>query len=222
MANPSRKPTQGMFVLRVTHACEDETARYASLLDLARAIARLVLRERARWSGPPRVGRADTFRESFGDSGRILRIAMRPDLAAWCCSTNGEASTRCAGEFARPTLEIEAFGRAGRRLRLLGLIGAGVADLERQQLQQRLGRWLKEWSGQGPVPGTGRGRRRGTWRRFRTAQERRHAAHVMHEEGELGPRACRETVLPAVWDDRPRPRIKCWKAQHKGRKAWDR
>jgi hypothetical protein len=29
MAIPSRRPTQGMFVLRVTRAGEDETARYA-------------------------------------------------------------------------------------------------------------------------------------------------------------------------------------------------
>jgi hypothetical protein len=147
---------------------------------------------------------------------------MRADIDACYRLTSHEASARCAGELTGCTLETEAFAPAGRRLRLLGLIGAGMADLRRQQLQQRLGRWLKGWSGQGPVPGTGRGRRRGTWRHFRTAQERRHAAHVMHEEGEVGPRASRDTVLPEVWDDLYRPRPRCWKAQHRGRKSWDR
>jgi hypothetical protein len=42
MTNPSRRPMQGQSVLRVAHAGEDGVARYASLLDLARAIARLV------------------------------------------------------------------------------------------------------------------------------------------------------------------------------------
>jgi hypothetical protein len=223
MANPSRRPTQGLFVLRVARAGRDETTRYASLIDLGRAVARLVMQERARGGGSRLVGPGDTWLQSFGDSGRILRIAVRPDAAFWHRLTGHAAPVRYGVGSAVSPLEIEAFGISGRQLRLQGLIDAGMADLRRQGLLQRLGGRLSNWGGQGAVPGTGnRGRFARLWRPCRTAQERRYAAHVMHEEGEIGPRACRDTVLPEVWDDRHRPRIKCWKAQHKGRKAWDR
>jgi len=225
MANHFRGFAPSFLALRITRDGKDETTRHANLRDLAQAVASLVLQERARWASPPRVGNADAFREVFSDSGRTLRIAMRPGLACWAHLTSRDASARPRRDFAGPYVDIEAFGRAGKRLRLQGLVGSGLADLQRQNCRRRLWARLRDWCGTGPVPGTGR-LRHGTfiphWRPCRTSQERRHAAHAFAEEGEVGPRACRNTVLPEVWDDRARQRIKCWKSQHTGRKSWDR
>ena len=74
----------------------------------------------------------------------------------------------------------------------------------------------------GPVPGIAK--RRGGYGVFRqphTHAERRLNALVLAEDGEVPARPERNS-LPSVWDDDFRPRISNWKAQHKGRKAWDR
>lgn len=75
----------------------------------------------------------------------------------------------------------------------------------------------------GPVPGVHRRGRYCGFRRIRTTAERRLNALVLVEEGEVAARACRQGYsLPDSWDDYSRNRERCWKRQHKGRKAWDR
>jgi len=75
----------------------------------------------------------------------------------------------------------------------------------------------------GSVPGIrGWGGGPGT-RPYRVQAERRLNAFVLAEEGEVPARACRQGFcLPDSWDGRPRTRDRSWKAQHKGRKSWDR
>ncbi len=60
-----------------------------------------------------------------------------------------------------------------------------------------------QWNGEGPVPGT-RCRRGGRhyYRHPRTMHERRQAALVLEEEGEVAPRPHRSAnSLPCAWDD---------------------
>ena len=74
----------------------------------------------------------------------------------------------------------------------------------------------------GPVPGIAT--RRGGYGVFRqphTQAERRLNACVLADDGEVPARPVRNS-LPSVWDDDFRHRTRNWKAQHKGRKAWDR
>lgn len=77
---------------------------------------------------------------------------------------------------------------------------------------------------QGPVYGIHcyRGRKR-YFRRISTTPERRQAALVVVEDGEVAPRPARSSNgLPNSWDDYSRSLQRSWKTQHKGRKAWDR
>jgi hypothetical protein len=75
-----------------------------------------------------------------------------------------------------------------------------------------------------PVPGVHAYHGASCFRRVRTTAERRMAALVLREEGEVAPRAARNARnLPNSWDDYMRGGFeRCWKNQHKGRKAWDR
>lgn len=78
----------------------------------------------------------------------------------------------------------------------------------------------------GPVYGT-RCSRGGGGRRLRhpgAQAERRQNAMSLTDEGEVPARVARTGFhLPCSWDDyRWRNSERCWKAQHKGRKAWDR
>lgn len=59
------------------------------------------------------------------------------------------------------------------------------------------------WNGEGPVPGTGCGRKWGRcFRRLSHMAQRRQAALVLKEEGEVAPRAARNARnLPNPWDD---------------------
>lgn len=77
---------------------------------------------------------------------------------------------------------------------------------------------------QGPVHGIRKWRGGGgSMRRPGTTAERRLNAFVLHEDGEVGCRpARRESCLPNAWDDYLRHKERSWKAQHKGRKSWDR
>ena len=61
----------------------------------------------------------------------------------------------------------------------------------------------------------------GIFRQPHTQAERRLNACVLTEDGEVPARPVRNH-LPSVWDDDFRHRTRNWKAQHKGRKAWDR
>ncbi len=67
------------------------------------------------------------------------------------------------------------------------------------------GRWfrlLENWNGEGPVPGVSRPRNGHYYRRPKTTNERRQAALVLEEEGEVAPRASRTGHnLPNAWDD---------------------
>ncbi|WP_321842636.1 hypothetical protein [Paraburkholderia bannensis] len=74
---------------------------------------------------------------------------------------------------------------------------------------------LKTWNGDGPVPGV-RCRRGGRhyFRRPKSMMERRQAALVLKEEGEVAPRGARSFCnLPNAWDDYPMSSIgdRCWK-----------
>ena len=74
----------------------------------------------------------------------------------------------------------------------------------------------------GPVPGIAK--RRGGYGHYRqpyTQGERCLNSMVLVEDGEVPARPVRNH-LPSVWDDDFRHRTRNWKAQHKGRKAWDR
>ena len=67
----------------------------------------------------------------------------------------------------------------------------------------RWGRMLETWNGEGPVPGV-RCRRGGRhwYRRPHSMMERRQAAYVAKEEGEVAPRGKRSLKhLPNAWDD---------------------
>lgn len=78
---------------------------------------------------------------------------------------------------------------------------------------------------QGPVPGVGGYRRYGRirFRRPRTKQALTQALSTLRQEGEPAVRPSRnEHYLPSFWDDDFRERERSWKAQHRGRKAWDR
>lgn len=91
-----------------------------------------------------------------------------------------------------------------------------------------------QWSGlrrggpyeyrRGPVGGTRCSRGGGGFmRHMRTTAERRLNALVLKDEGEVPARVARTGHnLPNSWDDYRRHQERCWKAQHKGRKSWDR
>lgn len=83
--------------------------------------------------------------------------------------------------------------------------------------------WQRHFSfRRGPVPGIAKRRGgHGIFRQPHTQAERRLNALVLAEDGEVPARPVRNH-LPSVWDDDFRHRTRNWKAQHKGRKAWDR
>jgi hypothetical protein len=85
-------------------------------------------------------------------------------------------------------------------------------------VRRRRLRWqdpLKTWNGEGPVPGV-RCHRGGRhyFRRLKSTMERRQAALVLKEEGEVAPRGARSfRSLPNAWDDYPVSSLgdRCWK-----------
>lgn len=67
--------------------------------------------------------------------------------------------------------------------------------------RRRMARW-KNYPGYGPVPGTGRRRYGKYFRSLRHMNERRAAALVVTEDGEVAPRPNRGvSLLPNPWDD---------------------
>lgn len=97
----------------------------------------------------------------------------------------------------------------------------------KKEAKAREWRWarrhLRNWNGEGPVPGTSSRPRYGSYiRRPHTQAERRQACWL-EEEGEPRIRAARRAnYLPTRWDDQPRCMERGWKSQHKGRKSWDK
>lgn len=73
----------------------------------------------------------------------------------------------------------------------------------------------------GPVPFVSRSRGYRFYRPLHTTAERRLNAAVADEYGDGLVRPARLN-LPSTWDDRVRHIERGWKAQHKGRKSWDR
>jgi hypothetical protein len=78
-----------------------------------------------------------------------------------------------------------------------------VASFPARAWRSRWNRLLDTWNGEGPVPGITCGRGRGHYyRRPHTMSERRQAALVLIEEGEVAPRPPRSASnLPNSWDD---------------------
>ena len=76
----------------------------------------------------------------------------------------------------------------------------------------------------GSVPGVCNRNRGPSQRNRRVQNERRSTALVVWEDGEVAARAVRhDSHLPNSWDDyRDRGHQRNWKAQHTGRKSWDR
>lgn len=78
-----------------------------------------------------------------------------------------------------------------------------LASFPSPRWRSRWNRLLDTWNGEGPVPGISCGRGRGhSYRRPRTMSERRQAALVLFDEGEVAPRPPRKAnQLPNSWDD---------------------
>lgn len=77
-----------------------------------------------------------------------------------------------------------------------------LAERRRWRGWYRWGRALENWNGVGPVPCIGRPRGGHYYRRPETMMERRQAAMVLKEEGEVAPRGKRSLKhLPNAWDD---------------------
>jgi hypothetical protein len=76
---------------------------------------------------------------------------------------------------------------------------------------------------QGPVPGTSKWRGGPSYRNERVMAMRRQNMGWLPEEGEVECRARhRDRYTYISMDGRARAVQRCWKSQHKGRKAWDR
>lgn len=126
--------------------------------------------------------------------------------------------------WSRPLSEGELLCAVSPRGKLLALdeVAAYGQRLRQETIATRL--YPGYTRRQGPVHGVRC--RRGSWKCFRqigTQGSLRQAALVLHEEGEVPPRARRNAAnLPTAWDDLRREVEHSWKAQHKGRKSWDR
>lgn len=121
------------------------------------------------------------------------------------------------------TLNLVARTHTGKRLDAVRLLVSYARRWEADRDRRWRTRWLKDWNGEGPVPGTGK---RGSYSRHykkpKTQAERRWAVWEV-EDGEPAIRAARQAhYLPTRWDDCYRRVERSWKSQHKGRKAWDR
>lgn len=78
----------------------------------------------------------------------------------------------------------------------------GLIEHRRRARWMRWSRMLETWNGEGPVPGIGRSRGGHWYRRPQTMMERRQAALVLKEEGEVAPRGARSLGhLANAWDD---------------------
>lgn len=119
------------------------------------------------------------------------------------------------------SVNLRLFSPRGKSLDMHEAMSRGNAALELARSTALARRWLP-YSGFGPVPRISR--RRSRWYRgASTAGERRANALVLTCEGEVAARPSRRRfALPDSRDDLRRCDDYCWKAQFKGRKAWDR
>ena len=119
---------------------------------------------------------------------------------------------------------VRAYSPRGRALDVAALVAFGRklnAERTRRWWYARFPGYVRR---RGPVHGIRKWRGGGSCHGYRHMNERRAAACVLHEEGEVPPRAARNVHnLHNPWDDeRWSSRPRCWKSQHKGCKAWDR
>lgn len=79
--------------------------------------------------------------------------------------------------------------------------------------------WLRDWNGEGAVPGTGKRRRYGRYLRYpKTLNALKAADYYCEEDGEVPVRGKRRKgYVPTAWDDKPRKdwNFKNWKRQRK-------
>jgi len=122
-----------------------------------------------------------------------------------------------------PYLNLVAKASSGKRLDVNLLLRWHSRKLEAARAWRWARRRLENWNGEGPVPGTRKRSRYGNYIRRPYTQAERRDAVWLEEEGEPPIRASRRAnYLPTRWDDMPRHTERCWKRQHKGRKAWDK
>lgn len=94
------------------------------------------------------------------------------------------------------------------------ITGADFVELESAGCTDWIPSHLRYWNGEGPVPRTGLRRGRSCYRRVRHMNARR-GAETFHAEGEVSPRAARDTGrLPNPWDD--------YKESSYGQRNWKR
>lgn len=126
----------------------------------------------------------------------------------------------------REKVELEAFGKTGRALKIVPLLELArkVRDRRHQRALIRDTGSDAHYRGQGPVYGIRKSRGGGHYfRRMSTMSERRLNGMTLHEEGEVAPRPSRCGFnLPSNYDDYQVCRQDNWKSQHKGVKSWDR
>ncbi|MDM0118022.1 hypothetical protein QTI66_38740 [Variovorax sp. J22R133] len=197
--------------LRVSTGTTTTVDHFASLDELAREIAHLASSfTLLNWS------RLDTGRAlvSILRNGSLLRLENRER------QPHGVAGIWKTVAFR----EIEAFGERGQPLAIAGLMerSRALQTLARAE-RRRIRSGLTIYSGFGPVPGVHR-KRGGHWiRQIATMSERRSNGLVVIEDGEHGARRARMgRQLPSSWEDIGKCTQRSWKAQFKGRKAWDR
>jgi hypothetical protein len=121
-------------------------------------------------------------------------------------------------------IEAQAFSARGCSMDIVALAayGRNLLKLDREKRFAGPNTFTYRFD---PVPGLRRSHgRRGSFRNIQTTGERRLAALVVSEDGEVGARAARNVAnLPKVWDDQPFSRRgRSWKVQGKRRKSWDR
>lgn len=193
--------------LRVREGSSSNLQTFSSVDALARGVAVVMSRFASdRWTSnyPHRtvVG--------YAESRHVLRL-----------STMIEADTvwRVDRRF-----EVEAYGPRGRAMDMEVLLSQGRALLEAERFARRYSRRHKQaYNGEGPVPGISNKRAPRWCRRIHSRTELRLNALVLIEDGEVSARASRcGTNLPDTRDGYARDQQRSWKAQGKGRKAWDR
>jgi len=124
--------------------------------------------------------------------------------------------------FVSETYAVEqlAFTPRGKPISLAELVAWGRRLAWHRHLSRRFSGYVRRC---GPVEGIRKWRGGSSSRPCRVQNERRSNDCVLRDEGEVAARASRCGFhLPDSWDGRSRTVQRCWKAQHKGRKSWDR
>jgi len=118
---------------------------------------------------------------------------------------------------------VVVYSKRGKTLNILELHTHGQKALT----SNYSARWKRQTAGyirrSGPVPGVHSYRGGPSCTSIRTMAEKRLNSGTVYEEGEVDVRPSRRSShLPNSWDGRSRRVERSWKAQIKGRKAWDK